>query len=134
MIAFLDKRDQDLHLKASLPKITGKTVTTRRQLDQELAKVRRFGYAIDQEENEIGCVCYAAPIFGSHGQPIAAISVSVPTERLNDILDLHLPEKVKASAGRISESIISSGIAAEFAKNLKSRRGTGKKNTRQCHD
>ena len=53
-----------VHLKARLTRFTEHTLTTRQQLDQALTLVRKYGYAIDREENELGCVCYAAPIFG----------------------------------------------------------------------
>ena len=40
--------------------------------------VRNQGYAIDEEENELGIRCLGAPILDGRGRPVAAISVSGP--------------------------------------------------------
>ncbi|TGS71765.1 IclR family transcriptional regulator [Mesorhizobium sp. M3A.F.Ca.ET.201.01.1.1] len=125
MIAFMPKEQVDFHLKSRLPRFTDHTLTSRRQLDQALTMVRRYGYAIDREENEIGCVCYAAPIFGWGESPIAAISVSIPSPRLNDDLDLRVPERVKSSASSITEKLRRLPMSTDQMSNLKSRRGSG---------
>ncbi len=65
-----------------LPSITPKTITDPDAFFIELDKTRERGYAIDDEENEIGGRCVAVPIFDHTGQAIAAVSVSAPTTRL----------------------------------------------------
>lgn len=65
-----------------LPRITAKTITSRKKFLADIAKARECGYAIDDEENEIGGRCIAAPIFDHTGKPIAAVSVSSPLARL----------------------------------------------------
>jgi len=42
----------------------------------ELIKVRKRGFAIDDEEVERGLRCIGAPIFNKEGKPVASISVS----------------------------------------------------------
>jgi IclR family acetate operon transcriptional repressor len=44
---------------------------------------RMQGYAIDDEEDTVSFRCVAAPIFNFSGDPIAAISISVPTTRVS---------------------------------------------------
>lgn len=52
----------------------------RGQLDEILAK----GYAVDDEENEIGVRCVGASILGFSGKVLGAFSVSVPIGRMDD--------------------------------------------------
>ena len=65
-----------------LPAITPRTITDSSQFLAELEKAREQGYAIDDEENELGGRCIAVPIFDHTGQVVAAVSVSAPTARL----------------------------------------------------
>jgi IclR family transcriptional regulator, KDG regulon repressor len=65
-----------------LRKVTEKTITIAQNFLYDLDKVRECGYAIDDEENEIGGRCIAVPVFDHTGQAVAAISISAPTARL----------------------------------------------------
>jgi DNA-binding IclR family transcriptional regulator len=53
-----------------------------RRLVAELEEIRGRGWAIDDERLEDGVVCVAAPVFGHTGLPMAAISVSGPSGRM----------------------------------------------------
>ena len=61
---------------------TDKTISTREELLDALERVRRRGYAIDDEEMEIGTRCVGAPIFDADRRVIAALSVSGSASRL----------------------------------------------------
>jgi IclR family transcriptional regulator, acetate operon repressor len=63
---------------------TPNSVRSATALLAELDRYRSQGYAIDDEENEIGSRCVAAPILDGEGRPVAAISVSAPTPRMTD--------------------------------------------------
>lgn len=52
------------------------TITSAEALRAELARVRRRGYAVDNEENERGIVCYGVAIADAAGRPLACVSVS----------------------------------------------------------
>jgi DNA-binding IclR family transcriptional regulator len=77
---------------------------------KELGKVRSHGYAVDEQENEVGGRCVGAPIFDYNGYPIGAASISIPIIRFpeNQIetYGLHL----KASADAISKGMGFDGI------------------------
>jgi DNA-binding IclR family transcriptional regulator len=61
---------------------TPKTLCSREKLFEHLKTVRRRGYAIDDEEIELGVRCIGAPIFNEDGWAIAAVSISGPTSRI----------------------------------------------------
>jgi IclR family pca regulon transcriptional regulator len=57
--------------------ITAATITAREELEAELARVERAGYAIVDQELEIGLRSIAAPIHDPAGAVVAAINLSV---------------------------------------------------------
>ena len=65
-----------------LKKYTDKSIIDPDSLMAELQKIRETGYAIDNEEQELGLYCIGAPILDRTGVAIAAISMSGPTVRM----------------------------------------------------
>jgi len=65
-----------------LARLTPRSLTTIEALEQDFARIRRRGYAVDNEEHEDGVGCVACPVFDHTGAPIAAMSVSGPTSRI----------------------------------------------------
>jgi DNA-binding IclR family transcriptional regulator len=65
-----------------LTRYTERTITDPAALIEELATIRQKGYAIDDEEIEVGLRCIAAPIRDHTGQVTAAISVAAPVQRM----------------------------------------------------
>jgi DNA-binding IclR family transcriptional regulator len=61
---------------------TPRTLVTAEALQRSLERVRRRGYAIDDEEVECGVRCVGAPILNESGRPVAAVSVSGPSSRI----------------------------------------------------
>lgn len=61
---------------------TSKTLVSQEELRESLERVRRRGYAVDDEEMEIGTRCVGAPILNDDRRAIAALSVSGSTARL----------------------------------------------------
>lgn len=73
---------EDFLQNEPLMPITKNTITDQERFREELAGIRRQGYAIDRGEAlpETGCI--AAPIFGADGEIVAAISVSGPLQEV----------------------------------------------------
>lgn len=67
-----------------ITKMTPYTITTFADFLKEVAKVREKGYALDNEENEIGVRCIAASLPGYEGNHPYAFSVSAPVNRMTD--------------------------------------------------
>ncbi len=66
-----------------LAPLTRATITSRRQLQQELEKAREQGFALDMEECERGASCIAVPVRNSRGETVAAIGISGPSIRMD---------------------------------------------------
>ena len=54
------------------------------ELFRELERIRRQGYALDDEEARIGLRCVAAVVYSDCSEPLAAISVSGMTSRVTE--------------------------------------------------
>lgn len=82
-LASLPERERSALIDAAdLEAITRFTTTDRDRLREQVALCKAQGYILDDQENEVGIVCFGAAIVGDHGHPAAAVSVSVPLFRL----------------------------------------------------
>jgi IclR family acetate operon transcriptional repressor len=66
--------------RAGMPAQTEHTIVTPERFLEELADIRRKGYALDRGEQEVGVSCIAVPVV--HGSTIFGMSVSGPAARL----------------------------------------------------
>jgi len=83
MLACLSATELTAFIRSyGLPKLTEHTITDPLCLLEELERTRQLGYAVDNEENELGGRCTAGPIFDQTGRVVAAISISLPSPRL----------------------------------------------------
>ena len=64
--------------------------------------MRKQGYALDQEEAEVGVRCIAAAVWDDSGQLVAGLSVSAPAERQKSSAWTPL---IRDTAARISRSL-----------------------------
>src|SRR5262249_39302782 len=58
------------------------TISNEARLRKELARIAQQGYAIDNQETNLGAICVAAPILDESGKVAAALSVSGPVTRI----------------------------------------------------
>jgi IclR family KDG regulon transcriptional repressor len=109
LAAFLpaETRENILNSIAFQP-ATPRTIGNLVQFRQELEKIRRQGYAVDDEEAVQGARCVSAPILKSDGEPIAAVSVSGPVTRVS-------PNQVAALAGAVTSAARAVSVAMGFS-------------------
>ena len=82
--------------------VTPRTITDPAAFIRELEQTLLHGYSVDNQENELGGRCVAAPIFDYLGKPVAAISVSVPIQRFPEDKIPEFGDRVKQAAQDIS--------------------------------
>lgn len=86
-------------------RLTDKTITDKKVFRDELAQVRKRGWALDDEEGERGCRCIAAPLCDWNEQIIASISITGPTMRIEEAQIPILAEKVCSIAAAASKEL-----------------------------
>lgn len=89
--------------------LTKRTITRRSDLEKELALTSTRGYAVDDEEAEVGAACLAAAILGSDGLPVGAISISGLAARMPETNRPILGREIRRWCDRISAEL---GFAA----------------------
>lgn len=87
--------------RTGLPGYTRNTLTSVPALEKELDRVRRQGFATDNEEAELGVRCIGAGVRDDTGALVAGLSVSAPAERMKTAW----AGLVKDTAGKISRAI-----------------------------
>jgi DNA-binding IclR family transcriptional regulator len=96
------ERLQQIVRKSGMEKRTHKTITTLPRLLKELEKVRVQGYAVDDEENNLGARCVGAPVFNDHGSIEAALGLSGTTQQVSTQTMPRILEALKDGARHIS--------------------------------
>ncbi|MFQ5776726.1 MAG: IclR family transcriptional regulator [Terriglobia bacterium] len=96
---------EEIIKERGLPKRTPKTLATRAKLLRELEQVRAQGYAVDDEENNLGARCVAAPVFDPLGQAEAAVGVSGTTGQIDGRSLPRIAELVREAARKISRQL-----------------------------
>jgi DNA-binding IclR family transcriptional regulator len=88
-----------------LPKLTPYTLTLKADLVAEIEHVRKQGYAVDSQENEMEGRCVGAPILGPDGRVLAALSISGPLFRMDLARAMSLVPELKARCADISDAV-----------------------------
>lgn len=87
-----------------LKAVTPNSITSNSKLREHVTKVRHDRVAYDFEENVIGGVC-AAAVYNHSGHAIAAMSLSLPTQRLHSDILITLKEQLLEAVARLSAEL-----------------------------
>lgn len=106
LVAYLPENEvlKMLELRG-MEKKTRKSITNPQNFLHELEKVRKYGYAIDDEENADNVRCVAAPIYDANGKIIASLGTSTIIMQLDKTLLPKIVEMIKDSAQKVSKSL-----------------------------
>lgn len=106
LIAYLrDEQVETLVRSRGMLRHNDNTIVSIKRLKEELELVRKRGYSLDDEEEEINVRCIGAPILNSHDGVIAAISVAGTTADVDDKTRDGLITSVKAAAAAIAREL-----------------------------
>jgi DNA-binding IclR family transcriptional regulator len=102
LIAFLPAAEIDGIIQShGLGRHNENTISNPKRFREELERVVRMGYALDDEEDERGMRCIGAPIFGRSQRPVAAVSIAGTTSEIVPENISYLVAELKRTAARI---------------------------------
>lgn len=94
------------HVKRhALEEFTPHTIVAPEALAREMEDIRGRGYAIDDQERNIGMRCIAAPVFDWTGEAVAGLSVSGPVSRMVDNETARIAAAVGDAARSLSQAL-----------------------------
>jgi DNA-binding IclR family transcriptional regulator len=103
LVAHIPQEQLEQILRQSgMERRTSKTIGTMPRLLKELEKVRAQGYAVDDEENNLGARCVGAPIFDERGLIEASLGLSGTTQQVSPQTMPRILEALKDAARHIS--------------------------------
>lgn len=106
MLAFMSSKRKNALLDGmTFEKHTPNTITERDLLEKELVETKERGYAIDDEEWDLGIKCVAVPIRDHFGQVQAGLSTAAPKGKIDEEEYEYLGEKLKKAANKLSATI-----------------------------
>ena len=106
ILAHLNEKEAERILSsANLEAFTEYTMTNIEEIKKQLDSIREQGYAVDDEEIELGLKCIAAPIFNHQGNVIASISCAAPKMRLDEERLPKVIAGIKRAAFEISSGL-----------------------------
>ena len=107
LIAYLPEAELDRIVRAhGLPRHNENTIHSPKKLKEDLARVVRLGYALDDEEDELGLRCIGAPVLDAGGRAIAAISIAGTSSEINESNFDFLVRETKITASGIAEALV----------------------------
>ncbi|MCQ4726554.1 IclR family transcriptional regulator [Anaerotignum faecicola] len=99
---FTDKAIEEYFAAADTSSLAPNTITNAADMKEELKKVRRLGYAMDNEEFFEGMICCAMPVKDFTGKTVSGISVSGPAKRMEGIKLEEIRAELKKVCSEIS--------------------------------
>lgn len=116
LLAFLPEMDVENIIRThGLGRHNENTICTSKRLREELERIARLGYAVDDEEDELGMRCIGVPVFDGDGRPTAGISVAGTTAEITPDNIVPLVADLKRTAARITTLVLIPEADAQLA-------------------
>lgn len=100
-----DRAILNLYKRQGVRRLTQNSLITERDIIEEVGRIRERGYAVDDEEYEVGMRCVSAVIRDRDNEAIAAISVSGVAARVTLDKVPQIAEKVCKKAEELTELV-----------------------------
>lgn len=98
-----DEKIRSVWEQSDIEKMTEYTITDPAEFQEEIRKIRRNGYSLDNEEHEPGVRCIAVSLKSFQGKPSYALSISAPKDRMDDSRIEELKEMILDTKEKISQ-------------------------------
>ena len=102
IVAFSSPDMRRALLGATLRRFTKNTLTDTATFEREVEKIRKEGVAFDLEEVVVGTYAIAAPVFNQGSEPVAAVIVAAPRQRIARKSSARVVRALKETAKKIS--------------------------------
>jgi IclR family KDG regulon transcriptional repressor len=106
LLAFMPEEQRENTInEMELSSFTPNTITNKDSLRKTLAEIRKQGFAVDEQDFEIGAFAFGAPVFDHEGKIVAGVSITTPTARCSPERRQELIPMVINAARKLSEKI-----------------------------
>ncbi len=106
LVAHLPSRTRKRILETvPLRALTENTLTTPEALEDEFKRIRRDGYAANNEENLAGLIALAVPIYDGDGRVVAGLALHAPVARMDQSRAIEQLPALRAAAARLQHEI-----------------------------
>jgi len=105
LTSFSEEEIESFIREYGLPRHTERTLVNAESLRKELERIRRNGYALDDEEAEHGGRCIAAPVYDDRDKVVAAVSITGPTTRMHMDRIENLAAIVKCTVDKVTGAL-----------------------------
>jgi len=113
LLSYSDEKLRDMIEQKGMKQLTVNTITDYDSLQKELVRVRNCGYALDDEECELGARCISAGVRDYTGRIVYGLSVSGPISRMSMERIREIAPVVTDAAREISKLLAGSEGAVE---------------------
>lgn len=118
ILAALPEEEFELYMETTdLRPRTEMTETDKGRFRSAIEDTRERGYAVDDQENDLGVRCVGAAILDKRGYPVGAVSLTGPVFRITDEKMDPMGKRILATARLISYQLgYSAGLRSDEAK------------------
>jgi DNA-binding IclR family transcriptional regulator len=125
IMAFLsDEEISRIIERTRLAPATSRSITERYRMEAEIQKIRKRGYAITQGQRTPDAVGLAAPVFGSNGEVVGDICLTIPKSRFEQRVETRIANHLMRCAQEVTKA-----IGGQYQKSSNARRVSTTKRT-----